>query len=158
MEPLTDDLLHRVLDCMPVARLAVIDGEGRPEAMPIVFARVGRTLFSPIDGKPKKHGRPARIAHIERNPTVALVVDYYDEQWNQLWWIRLNANAAIAEGRHDEWDAAVEALRLKYPQYQTTPMFREHPVMICMTWDRMRWWAPEGASGLEAWLRAARGT
>ena len=137
---------------MPVARLAVIDDKGRPEAMPIVFARVGRTLFSPIDGKPKKHGRPARLAHIARNPAVTLVVDHYAEVWDRLWWIRIDADAVIAEGQHDDWDAAVEALRLKYPQYQTTPMFLDHPVLICMAWERIRWWAPKGAASLEAWL------
>jgi PPOX class probable F420-dependent enzyme len=156
LDELSDDLLHRVLDRMPVARLAVIDSEGRPEVMPIVFARVGRALYSPIDGKPKKHGRPARLASIERNPAVALVVDHYDEQWNRLWWIRINANAHIAEGRHEDWDAAAVALRLKYPQYQTTPMFGDPPVMICMRWDRIRWWAPAGTAGLEDWIAAAR--
>ena len=138
---------------MPVARLAVIDGKGRPEVMPIVFARVGQTLFSPIDGKPKKHGRPARLAHIARNPAVTLVIDHYAEQWDRLWWIRIDADAVIAEGKHDDWDAAVEALGLKYPQYQTTSMFLGEPVLICMSWDRVRWWAPQGAASLESWLK-----
>lgn len=137
---------------MPVARLAVIDGKGRPDVMPIVFARVGETLFSPIDGKPKRHGRPARLAHIARNPAITLVLDHYGEAWNSLWWIRINTDAVIAEGQHDDWDAAVAALSGKYPQYQSTPMFLDHPVLICMAWDRIRWWAAEGAASLEAWL------
>ena len=139
---------------MPVARLAVIDGKGSPEAMPIVFARVGDSLFSPIDGKPKKHGRPARLRHIERNPSVMLVLDYYAAHWERLWWIRINAKASVADGRHDDWDEAVEALRVKYPQYQTTPMFLDHPVLICMQRERVRWWAPGGEESLKAWLRS----
>jgi hypothetical protein len=68
-------LLARVLDVEPVARLAVLDDDGAPEVMPIVFARVGTTLFSPVDGKPKSHARLARLRHIEAHPRVALVVE-----------------------------------------------------------------------------------
>ncbi len=155
MDALPDDVLHRVLDRMPVARLAVSTG-AIPEAMPIVFARVGRTLFSPIDGKPKSSARPARIAHISRHPAVTLVLDHYDEDWSRLWWIRLGADATVAEGAHVDWDAAVEALRLKYPQYATTPMFRDEPLLIAMPWTRVRWWAAAGRGGIDRWLAAAR--
>lgn len=154
MEALPDELLHRVIDRMPVARLAVTTTTDAPDAMPIVFARVGRTLFSPIDGKPKKSARPARLAHIAKHPAVTLVLDHYDEDWSRLWWIRLGGEAVIAEGEHRDWDAGVQALQLKYPQYATTPMFKGEPVMIALAWARVRWWAPGGRAGFERWLEA----
>ena len=77
MTTLAPALVERVLDSEAVARLAVIDDAGGPEVMPIVFARVGSLLFSPIDGKPKSHARLARLRHIEAHPRVGLVIDRY---------------------------------------------------------------------------------
>lgn len=150
---LPETLLHALLDRMPVARLALIDGDGRAEAMPIVFARVGARLFSPIDGKPKKHGRLARLAHLERNPAVNLVLDHYAADWAELWWVKLDAEASIAtDGGDPEWQAAVGALRTKYPQYATTPLFTGVPTLIVLPWSRVRWWAAGGSDAVAEWL------
>ncbi len=151
---LPDALLARVLDTMPVARLAVLDHRGRPDAMPIVFARVGSTLFSPIDGKPKKHARLARIEHLRAHPQVTLTLDHYAADWRTLWWIRLQADAAIAVGEHALWDQAVAALEAKYPQYADTPLFMGPPTLVVLPWSRARWWAAAGLEGLEAWMRS----
>lgn len=153
--PLSDDMLFAVLDRMPVARLAVTDHRNRADAMPIVFARVGDTLFSPIDGKPKKHPRLARLAHIRANPAVTLVLDHYAADWQALWWIRFEAQAAIAVGSHAQWDAAVAALQQKYPQYATTPLFAGEPTLVVLQRDAIRWWAAAGENGIGAWLEGA---
>ena len=65
MPVLSEEILYQLLDIMPVARLGLIDSVGLPEAMPIVFARVGDGLFSPIDGKPKSSAKLARIKLVE---------------------------------------------------------------------------------------------
>ena len=148
MTALAPDLLARVLDREAVARLAVIDDQKHPEVMPIVFARVGARLFSPIDGKPKKRGRLARLRYIERCPRVGLVLDGYAADWTQLWWIKLTALASIAVGEHGEWEAAVAALYAKYPQYQRTPLFQGEPTLICIEIVDVRCWA---ATGLASW-------
>ena len=142
--PLPAHLLASVFDREPVARLAVIDDAGVPDVMPIVFARVGTRLFSPIDGKPKKSGRLARLRHIERCPRVGLVIDRYAADWQALWWIRLSAEATIAVGDDADWDAAVMALQVKYPQYRTTPLFTGDPTLICLAPLTVRWWAATG--------------
>ncbi len=137
-----------MLDGEPVARLAVIDDEGMPEVMPIVFARVGTQLFSPIDGKPKSHARLARLRHIEAHPRVGLVIDRYAADWRALWWIRIAATARIAVGQHAQWDAAVAALLVKYPQYQSTPLFLGEPTLICFEPLTVRAWAAAGPDGI----------
>ena len=142
------ELLARVLDDEPIARLALIDDDGEPDVMPIVFARVGTRLFSPIDGKPKSHARLARLRHIEAHPRVALVIDRYAADWRELWWIRIAAMATIAVGQHDDWDAAVAALKAKYPQYQSTPLFLGEPTLICCAPLTVRWWAAAGPEGI----------
>jgi hypothetical protein len=45
--------------------------------VPIVFARAGGALWSPIDGKLKAGGGLARVRNIERDPRVALLLDHY---------------------------------------------------------------------------------
>lgn len=150
-------IVQRVLDAMPVARLAVHDHSDRADAMPIVFARVGDSLFSPIDGKPKKNPRLARLAHIRRRPSVTLVLDHYDDDWRNLWWLRVQAQAQVSVGDHPQWDAAVAALKGKYHQYQTTPLFLGEPTLIVMPWSGIKWWAAEGSDGLARWLAAAEG-
>jgi len=153
---LPSELLADVLDTMPVARLAVIDAAGRPDTMPIVFARVGDWLFSPIDGKPKKHPRLARLAHIRQHPQVTLTLDHYGDDWQSLWWIRLEVEAHIAVGSHACWDEAVTALTDKYPQYQTTPLFLGEPTLIALERQALRWWAASGVDGVANWLSGGK--
>lgn len=150
--PLPPALLEAVLDRMPVARLALVDAAGTAEALPIVFARVGDSLFSPVDGKPKAHGRLARLAHIAARPRVGLTLDHYAHDWSRLWWIKLDGPAQVDHGAHPSWHAAEAALRAKYPQYALTPLFRDEPTLIVLRWERVRWWAADGGGGLAAWL------
>lgn len=150
-------LLYALLDRMPVARLAIVAEDGAPEALPIVFARVDDTLFSPIDGKPKAHARLARLARIAAEPRVGLVLDHYAADWRELWWLRLRAAAVADDGRHPSFARAVAALSSKYPQYRETPLFKHEPCMIVMRWSDARWWAADGIAGLERWLARTAG-
>jgi PPOX class probable F420-dependent enzyme len=152
---LPPDLLHALLDRVPVARLGLVTADGRPEVLPIVCARVGEALFSPVDGKPKASARLARLGHLEREPRVSLVFDHYDADWRQLWWVKLDADAGIARGAHPDWALAEAALRAKYPQYATTPLFLGEPTLIVLPWRRVRWWAVGGIDALGAWLAQA---
>lgn len=152
MKSLPADMLYAVLDSMPVARLALLDMDDRPEALPIVFARVGTSLWSPIDGKPKRGMHLGRLERIERAPQVMLVLDHYAFDWSELWWIRLKCMATAITGKHPDWDAAIAALADKYPQYESTAMFREEPTMIRLEWHAVSWWAASGRAGIERWL------
>jgi len=82
-------LVERLLDAVPVARLAQIDHRGGVHALPFVFTRVGCALWSPVDGKPKNHARLSRLAWIEEHPEVCVLVDHYGPDWSGLWWIKL---------------------------------------------------------------------
>ena len=61
---LSDATIESLLGRWPVARLASSATAGRPHQVPIVFARAGDRLWSPIDGKPKKERQSARRAEI----------------------------------------------------------------------------------------------
>ena len=97
----------------PVARLATSDG-AQPHIMPVVFCEFHGTLYIPIDGK-RKSGRPLkRLANIERNPAVSLLIDEYRDDWSRLRWLRIDGSAEIVATTPE----LAAALTAKYPQYQ----------------------------------------
>jgi PPOX class probable F420-dependent enzyme len=105
----------------PVARLATIRPDGTPHLVPVVFALDGDTVYTAVDAKPKTTQRLRRLANIEANPQVSLLVDEYADDWTRLWWVRVDGVAAI---HHD--GAAMHTghrqLRAKYPQYQSVAL------------------------------------
>ncbi len=104
-----------------VARLATLDADGRPHVVPIVFALVGDTLYSAVDGKPKRSRTLRRIENARERPDVTVLVDRYDDRdWTQLWWVRIRGRARVLDDG-DEAAAALEALTAKYPQYREDP-------------------------------------
>ena len=110
-----------------VGRLATADRHAAPHVVPVCYAVADDTLYITIDEKPKraaaegasalKRARPLkRLANIAENPTVAVVVDRWDEDWTRLGWIMLRGAAEIlADGA--EHDAAQALLVARYPQY-----------------------------------------
>ena len=45
-----------------------------------------------------------------------MLIDHYEDDWSQLWWVRLRGPARIVDDRR-----AVELLAAKYPQYRERP-------------------------------------
>jgi PPOX class probable F420-dependent enzyme len=97
-----------------VARLATIRPDGSPRVVPICFALDGDMLYSAVDEKPKRTRQLARLADIERDPRVEVVIDHYDDDWSRLWWVRLRGRARVVERS----DRALELLSAKYRQYR----------------------------------------
>jgi PPOX class probable F420-dependent enzyme len=126
-----------------VARLATVDGAGRPLVLPICYVLAEGTLYSPTDAKPKRVPvqRLKRLRNIRDNPHVALVVDDYGEDWTQLAYVILHGIAEIlTEG--PAFERAVMALREKYPQYHRMPI-QENP-MIAVQLTRVVSWGAMG--------------
>ncbi|HET6916199.1 MAG TPA: TIGR03668 family PPOX class F420-dependent oxidoreductase [Acidimicrobiales bacterium] len=101
-----------------VARLATSDRSGRPHLVPIVFAVDGDTVVSAVDHKPKSTTSLRRLANIAENPTVALLVDEYGEDWDRLWWARADGSARVLAADTVAARQAVDLLVARYPQYQ----------------------------------------
>jgi PPOX class probable F420-dependent enzyme len=101
-----------------VAYLATVRANGRPHVVPIVFATDGDHIYSVADPKPKDGADLLRHRNIAANPAVSLLVDAYDEDWEQLWWTRADGAARIVEDG-PERDHAIHLLRVRYPQYAT---------------------------------------
>ena len=103
----------------PVARLATVDPDGRPHVVPIAFALVADTLYSAVDAKPKRSRTLRRIENARERPDVTVLVDHYEDDWTQLWWVRLRGRARVLDGG-EEAARALTALAVKYEQYRET--------------------------------------
>lgn len=147
--------IRQLLETWPVARLATLDAEGRPAPVPIVFVVRGSVLWSPVDGKPKRSARVARLRHLERDPRVSVLLDDYTPDWRRLWWLRLDGEGSAVRADAPERDAelgpVVEGLRAKYPQYGEVALFRGEPTLLRIEIARMRSWCAtsEVVAGLQ---------
>ena len=111
-----------------------MDAGGRPHVVPICFVLDGDTLYTAVDEKPKRTRRLKRLANIEANPHVEVLIDHYEDDWSRLWWVRLRGVARIGEDPR-----AVELLAAKYPQYrQQRPT---GPVIAVTVEERGEWTA-----------------
>ena len=109
--------------------------------MPFVFAiaRDGDELvaFWAVDDKPKRQRAIQRLGNIEANPSAEFVVDSYEEEWTELWWVRVTGRARVVSSP-GERTKALAALIDKYPQYRATPP--TGPV-IAIEIDRVTGWS-----------------
>ena len=103
-----------------VGRLATADADGAPHAVPICYAYDGSCIYSALDLKPKRvQGRALkRVRNILENPRVALIIDDYSEDWDQLAYVLIRGDAHLVNDS-EEQILAEAMLREKYPQYET---------------------------------------
>jgi PPOX class probable F420-dependent enzyme len=135
---LEPDQIAELLSRWPVARLVTLREDGAPAPVPVVFARVGDAIFSPIDGKPKASGALARERNLAADPRVALLLDHYDADWERLWWLRVEGRAEVVlAAAHPR---ALEALRAKYPQYARVPISSGEPRLLRIAILRVSSW------------------
>ena len=140
-----DDVqLARILDRWPVARLATSDAARNPHLVPLVFCLYEDAIYSPVDGKPKSSTRLKRLKNLEGNPSASLLLDHYEDDWQRLWWIRLDAVGDVFRPDGEITDALEEALCAKYPQYLSTPLFKAEPLFVRLRWHKVSAWAPDG--------------
>jgi PPOX class probable F420-dependent enzyme len=120
-----------------VARLATTDPDGRPHLVPIVFVLDGDTLYSAVDAKPKRSRTLRRIENARERPDVTVLVDHYEDDWKQLWWVRLRGRARVLD-EGEEAERALGLLAAKYDQYAS-----ERPGLPVLAIDVLEWrgWA-----------------
>ena len=144
---LSDHTVEGLLESWPVACLASVGADGRPHQVPVVFARVGEQLWSPVDGKPKVGGELVRVRNLRARPDVSLLLEEYTEDWTRLWWIRVDATATIVRPADPDADpsvaSAIQALRRKYPQYGEVPVLSDPPTLISLLPVAVRSWCGE---------------
>ncbi len=86
------------------------------DAVPVVFVTADRQLVIPIDTVKAKSGeRLQRLVNLDVDSRAVLLVDHYDDDWSQLWWVR-------AHGRAAEGDANpyLDPLGNAFPAYRAS--------------------------------------
>jgi PPOX class probable F420-dependent enzyme len=120
-------------------RLATVAADGRPHLVPITFAVEGVLIYTAVDHKPKASRELRRLRNIAQNPRVALLADEYGEDWEKLWWVRVDGRAEVvtdaAAMRHP-----IDELVARYPQYRG---HRPEGPLIVIRAERWVGWAAE---------------
>lgn len=124
-----------------VARLATAGRDGRPHLVPVVFVLRDDTIYSAVDAKPKRTTRLRRLANVIENPAVSLLVDHYEEDWEELWWVRADGRGRVLDGDEPEARSAIERLRERYPQQ------RASGTVLAVDVQRWTGWAAAGSGG-----------
>lgn len=119
-----------------VAHLATVGPGGRPHVVPITFALDGDAIYFAVDAKPKRTTDLQRLRNIAANPAVAVLVDQYDEDWNRLWWVRVDGHARVLGA--DQTDRPVNLLAERYAQYRRA---RPPGPVVQISIDRMSGWS-----------------
>jgi PPOX class probable F420-dependent enzyme len=114
---LDPELQRHLLSEARVGRLATVDSSGHPHVVPVCFVLEGDTVYWAVDHKPKASRRLQRLANIEVHPVAELVVDHYAEDWSELWWVRVSADAGVLPPGA-EAERALDLLAAKYEQYR----------------------------------------
>jgi PPOX class probable F420-dependent enzyme len=120
-----------------VARLATAGSDGRPHLVPVTFAVDGDQIYTAVDHKPKTTPNLRRLRNIRENPRVALIADHYCEDWDELWWVRIDGQASIVEG-HDAMRSPLDLLAERYAQYRQA---RPAGPLIVIEAERWTGWA-----------------
>jgi PPOX class probable F420-dependent enzyme len=126
----------------PVARLATADAAGRPHLVPIAFVVAGETIYSAVDGKPKRTRALRRLANVRENPAVSLLVDHWDEDdWAALWWARADGLGRVLDSGDPEALRAVDLLSERYPSQ------RDAGEVLAVDITRWSGWAAAAGEG-----------
>ena len=115
-----------------VARFATLDAKGQPHIVPVCFAYDGDVFYTAIDQKPKRVApeRLVRLRNIRAVSRVALLIDEYDEDWTQLWYILIRGKAKlIPKSAPQERARAIRKLKAKYPQYSRGMLADDAPII-----------------------------
>ncbi len=104
-----------------VASLATAGTDAAPHLVPVVFAVEGDTVYTAVDAKRKSTRQLRRLANIEANPQVSLLVQQYTEDWDELWWVRADGLATVHPDG-EQMAIGYGLLRAKYVQYERTAL------------------------------------
>jgi PPOX class probable F420-dependent enzyme len=120
-----------------VGHLGMLDGAGWPRVLPVTYAVVDGLIYTAVDDKPKAVAGAdlARVRYLRRRPETALVVDHYDDDWENLAWVQVLGSADLLDVTAAP--DAIAALRARYEHYRVSsprgPVIRLTP-QRCLCW------------------------
>jgi PPOX class probable F420-dependent enzyme len=112
-----DQAMRRRVADARVGRLGTVTPSGLPHVVPCCFVLDGNTVYSAIDDKPKSTFDLARLENLRSSGVASLLVDHYEEDWANLWWVRIDGRGRVADSGDDR-ERALGLLAAKYEQYR----------------------------------------
>ena len=129
-------VIKDVIDTARRAVMTTVDREGRPHAVPVVFAVHDQDLVTPIDRKPKSGRTLGRLRNLERDPRVALLADRWSESWTELAWVMIRGRASIQPSSRSVEE--VGSITARYPDHGET---LEGSDVIRIVPEQILWWS-----------------
>lgn len=124
-ETSVDKKILEIIKSARIGYLATSSSNLQPYLTPVVFIVLQNRIFIPLDDKPKtidvKELR--RVKNIEENPKVSFLVDHYDEDWTNLWFVMIIGRATLVQMNGRNKRTAKEIMNIhnmflkKYSQY-----------------------------------------
>lgn len=114
--------------------MSTIARDGSAHSVPVVFARIGNEIVSPIDHKPKTGEVMARVKNLARDDRVTLLVDHWDEDWTRVGWLMVRGRGVVEP---DAEMSRMKALNERYHQYSPD---ERHDALITIRPTRLLWW------------------
>jgi PPOX class probable F420-dependent enzyme len=93
-----------------VARVATVGGSGVPHVVPVCHVLLGDKIYFGSGRKGRK------VLNVETNPRLALTVDVYSDDWDQITGVMVQGRARVIE-RGPSFRRLRRRLYAKYPQY-----------------------------------------
>lgn len=91
---LDDDACRELLGSSGHGVLGTLHTSRGVDAVPVVFVISDDAVVIPIDTvKPKAGRRLQRLVNLEADDRAVLLVDHFDDDWSQLWWVRVHGPA-----------------------------------------------------------------
>ena len=140
------DDLTALVQAHRIGHLATADGAGAPHLVPICFVYDGHAVYSAIDHKPKRrtgYGMQ-RIRNIVENPRVAFLVQHYEEDWQQLYYVLIRGTATVLESGPERQRALV-LLEGKYVQYRDHQLAQGAGLVIKIVPESVQRWGWQGS-------------
>jgi len=117
--------------------LGSVHAERGVDAVPVVFVIRDERVVIPIDTvKPKSGDRLQRLVNLSADDRCVLLVDHYDDDWSQLWWVRIHGRGHESAPTADQ----LEALAESFPAYRSRGAVTSAIVMVI---DAVTGWSAE---------------
>jgi PPOX class probable F420-dependent enzyme len=131
IDRLQEPAVREFIESARIGHLATAGGAGTPHNIPLCFWFDGARFYFVVDEKPKRVSGTGikRMKNIAENPQVALVIDHYEENWQQLAYVLIHGIARVVDD-DAEYARALQQLRHKYSQYHAMTLSQERNPVV----------------------------
>ena len=98
-ETSVDKKILKLIMSARIGHLTTASSNLQPYVTPVVFIVQQNNIIVPLDDKPKTITVKdlKRVKNIEENPKVSFLVDHYEEDWTNLWFVMIIGCATLVE-------------------------------------------------------------